>query len=1427
MDKSAAVKIHKMKTKTILLWLLSSVLLLYHCSNCVFAAPTFITPTNNQVFNLVEDTEFTYMVTVSDLSANLPINFTDDSGDSQIGFYCFRKYYHNSTAWLVNFTPENENVGYYSIHIIANNNVSEASVVIVNFNVSNANDPPSIASTSPENASHVSEDSSLPLFADALDPDLQYGDNLSFSWYLDGVLADPKLTNTKFNSTRSNATYFPDYWDYGVHNITVAVRDKDNASANYTWTINVNNTNRPPIFNRTINNLTWPEDTNITDNFTLTDHFYDPDTNGTQCEIDTLSCLEYDFNITEGDPDGIDITIDQASGNVSFSPAEHWYGWVSVVFSASDSYNMTYSNTVLLNVTHINVPPEISPVPNQTAYANTIFSYLVEATDAEDDPLVYSISSTTLSAIDIDGSGLIQMDLNSSHVGNHTVNVTVSDGANSSSTLFNLEILSHNRPYIIPFTNLSVIQHSAYTVIVNASTDYAGDLSFSSNWSAINPGSGFNSTAWDFTFTIDSQYMVGTNAVRIYVSDSVNSTNFYDFNMEVIDDDMPPEIDPESVPNSQIKINTLFTKNAYAFDEEGEIVEFSDNTSLFNISTIFLGDMSSDAIALISFTPDATGYNVINISVNDSSGQVDWTLFMLNVTLNHDPYFTHLENITCNESIQCDYDVDADDFDWQDTLLYGSNSTDFTIDPDSGEISYVPSSIGYFPVTVWVSDGTANISSQIVLNISETNHPPHYVQNISTLSVWSNVREDMATAFSVMAVDDENDSLSLNISFASFTNLANVTVTDGIGLFNFTGFIVHANNSVTASVNFTPNSTQPGTYTVSFMVSDNRSTTSQVFSFFVHHAQVPPEVNWSLSYPFGALYLNGSEADTPNQLDTTENTTIFINATAYSLYYEPIHFEWYANSSGSLIEIGNQSIMNYTIPFYGHPDLALILHAICEDGATSAIYWSMNVTNVNRPPVFGTYEYLFNVSDGIFNHTEIEDRNLVVEKESLTEYYNSSSFVSGSMDFKTTSLDLPRIGYDNMTLLYSSSDDYAVGLQTATSNLLFNGNWAASENGSVNSSDYRYLWFRLNITLFNNSVTPQIGEAVVRYSLKDLSVTKDTEYAAWIDLDHFFRDADTDDTLNYTSTIMSGGSLINVSIVQDHYVALRFLDTGSVILVFNATDQSGASAHSNQVNIEITSESSNSDSSSSSSSSTRTVTVTNTNTQYIYQEQPQPVYLDIIYPLNITIYQDETITVPLLLQNSGDIDLSGLRISAYSDRPGLSMRLDTTELSGLPSRSEKTVNLFMNMTEVYDSYTVYIAVNVTDPKYDTTAKMIISSLKKNQEKNDSETLKLAFVSDLLQRNEECAELTEYVTRAREYLNNDDSKSAAELLDKFINDCKILIKANQEREEKPSTITGNLITIIKGNTDYLIITGAIAALVLITSVIALVHAYRKI
>jgi len=285
----------------------------------------------------------------------------------------------NSTTGVLTFVPNSTHAGTgtgiaeYSINISVNDTDNVIDSIIINLSIANENDPPILlcallTATGFSNSQSVTiyENTSNVTFR-VLNVQDDDGDTLNFNWTLDGVLneSDSVATEGSTPTASDNFSYDPGFSDSGVHNLTLIVDDGINTSVDswpggsYTTcyrNITVLETNSPPTFILTIQNISWNEDTDNS-NLDLDDHFYDVE-NQTELNF-TFDHLDENFStINES---SITVTIDNATHIVTFSPDTDWSGQEYIIFHANDSIDNISSNYVKLNVSP--VAPDVVTTP--------------------------------------------------------------------------------------------------------------------------------------------------------------------------------------------------------------------------------------------------------------------------------------------------------------------------------------------------------------------------------------------------------------------------------------------------------------------------------------------------------------------------------------------------------------------------------------------------------------------------------------------------------------------------------------------------------------------------------------------------------------------------------------------------------------------------------------------------------------------------------------------------------------------------------------------------------------------------------------------------------------------------------------------------------------------------------------------------------
>ncbi len=164
------------------------------------------------------------------------------------------------------------------------------------------------------------------------------------------------------------------------------------------------------------------------------------------------------------DPDGDTLyytlsnaTTDSANISVTFAPnataqltpRANWYGTAAVSFFALDQRNdpsfPPANCTLIIHVTPLNDPPQISPMPPIIVRERESVNFTIEANDIDANDTLSYFDNSTLFSIDRQ-SGRVKFTPQREDVGAHLVNITVRDRANAEASLsIHVTVLLVNR----------------------------------------------------------------------------------------------------------------------------------------------------------------------------------------------------------------------------------------------------------------------------------------------------------------------------------------------------------------------------------------------------------------------------------------------------------------------------------------------------------------------------------------------------------------------------------------------------------------------------------------------------------------------------------------------------------------------------------------------------------------------------------------------------------------------------------------------------------------------------------------------------------------------------------------------------------------------------------------------------------------------
>ncbi|QDU42483.1 tRNA nuclease WapA precursor [Symmachiella dynata] len=470
------------------------------------------------------------------------------------------------------------------------------------------------------------------------------------------------------------------------------------------------------------------------------------------------------------------MTIDPLTGVVSWTPDVLQAGEYDIVIRAADGRGGIDSITVSITVvvptiieTLDNAHPVIVSTPVTSAMLGIQYTYDVQATDADLDPLLYELALAPDGMAIDPVTGLISWvpsfsDLDDTIAGQHHVAVRVTDGRGGIALQKFIVDLQAGLPIITSSPNLSATVGTEWTYQLTASDpDLPNDvleyeLTYGPDGATIGASDGLLS--WTPTAT-------GTNLFVVTVYDLAGHGYQQMFLLPVIDTGSNTAPTILSTPRTHTIADQTFLTRITASDPEGEVITYSliDGPSTMTID---------GATGMVQWLPGLEDVNAVSaphqytVRATDARGLYDEQTFDLHVvaplvdddgtSVNHSPEITSTPDKVWIVDRLYRYQATATDAD-SDQLLWSLDSdvANMEIDPATGELLWLPdaSQIGNTEVTIRVIDPFGGLATQsFVISVSDSNHPPEI-----TSDPPQSGRSGEAYTYNVEATDPDEDTL--------------------------------------------------------------------------------------------------------------------------------------------------------------------------------------------------------------------------------------------------------------------------------------------------------------------------------------------------------------------------------------------------------------------------------------------------------------------------------------------------------------------------------------------------------------------------------------------------------------------------------------------------------------------------------------------
>ena len=607
------------------------------------------------------------------------------------------------TDLKVDIQPENNWNGLCQVTIEASDGELSGTDTF-SINVTGTNNAPTIT-TSPVTQAYIGQQYIYDVAAEDLD-----GDNLTFALE-QGPEGMPIDAETGYMSWTPNAS------DEGNHLVRINVTDGQSFDKQqYVLAVS-----EPPVNNSAPNITSTP----ITSAQVGQEYLYDVE--ATDADNDTLTYYLITY------PTG--MYINSESGEIHWNPSEEQEGNHLVTVRVTDG-ELSDNQEFEITVTGENQPPSFTSTPVTQAVVDMEYVYDVEAEDADNDTLTYSLLTFPAGMQIQNDTGVIQWTPDSGDLGNHSVAVEVTDGVETDQQEYTLTVLAEpiSAPTITstPVTQASINQLYSYDVEATHPENDTLTYTLTSYPSGMVIDDATGLIEW--TPTPGDE---GGHEVNVRVTDEAG---MYDEQLFTITVNSGPVI--TSSPNLTAYDGQLWTYDVEATDADND-------TLVYTLAESPEGMNINSGTGLVEWTPsnDQLGGNAVEVVVSDGITNASQS-FVVNVfDTENAPVITSTpvtEFVLTPPDYDENYTYDVEAFDADgDALTYDlveKPADEMTIDSATGLIVWETpdnNDVGTHTVTVNVSDGLYSTTQTYSLSVSmpEEQSQPQEVMHINRMSV--------------------------------------------------------------------------------------------------------------------------------------------------------------------------------------------------------------------------------------------------------------------------------------------------------------------------------------------------------------------------------------------------------------------------------------------------------------------------------------------------------------------------------------------------------------------------------------------------------------------------------------------------------------------------------------------------------------------
>nr|HQV32092.1 putative Ig domain-containing protein [Calditrichia bacterium] len=621
-------------------------------------------------------------------------------------------------------------------------------------------------------------------------------------------------------------------------------------------------------------------------------------------------------------PEGATFTL--TNRTFTWTPTYEQSGvYNTIEFSITDPQGLSDRKSVSITVNHVNRPPSIAEVPNQTTNENLPIAVQLSATDPDREDsgqLTFSANGLPEGATLDPQSGIFNWTPTYDQSGSYAITFSISDGEFTDSTPMTIAVTHVNRPPVLAqLSPQSVDENTGLTFTISGSDDDvedAGKLVFSAT--KLPEGATFDPAARRFSWTPTFEQS-GTYQVAFTVQDPSDLSNTQEVTITVNHVNRPPVL--AAVPALTVDENTPL-----AFQLAGSDPDKEDAGKLsYEVNGIPENASVVPNSGAVSWTPtyDQSGAFALTAYVRDPAGlsaQQPVSIVVNNV--NRPPKFGLATAQNGEESIPLSFTISASDPDGEDEgkLVYSAEGLPrgASIDRRTGAVTWTPDfeQSGDYQISLKVTDSFGETDqADVAISIAHVNRPP--VLPIVGTQTFS---ENVAREVTLPAGSDPDQEDANRLTYRLDLLPAGATF-----------------NPATRVLAWTPTFEQAGSYQVNYVISDGSAEDVKNFSLEVANVNRPAK--------FAALPAQSAQ----------ENQAISFTVSAVDP--DPEDSGKLTFSSGNLPQgaslDGSSGVFNWTPSFDQGGTYDINFTVRDGAGATDQTQVSIAVMEVNRAPELG------------------------------------------------------------------------------------------------------------------------------------------------------------------------------------------------------------------------------------------------------------------------------------------------------------------------------------------------------------------------------------------------------------------------------------------------------------------------------------------